>query len=91
MIRRALGRGSYGDRHEREAELIATIIMEWASVVDYETPHRSDTAAARKLEALFNDRPRLAVAPSTPISAAFGLLEPVDDVEQIHHLLTSLR
>jgi hypothetical protein len=57
LVRRALGRNSYDARHEREAELIATIIMEWASVVDYATPHRSDTAAARALEAVFDDRP----------------------------------
>ena len=56
MVRRALGRSFYDASHEREAELIATIIMQWAAVVDYVTPHRSDTAAARKLEALFNDR-----------------------------------
>ena len=57
MVRRVLGRSSYDARHEREAELIATIIMGWASVVDYLTPYRADTAAARKLEELFNDRP----------------------------------
>jgi hypothetical protein len=57
MVRRAFGRSAYEARHEREAELIATIIMEWASVLDYVTPHRSDTVAARQLEALFNDRP----------------------------------
>lgn len=56
MIRRALRRTSYDAEHEREAETVATIIMEWASVLDYVTPHRSDQAAVRRLEAAFNDR-----------------------------------
>lgn len=57
LIRRALRRSSYEADREREAELVATIIMEWASVLDYTTPHRSDRAAVRYLEAAFNDQP----------------------------------
>jgi len=56
-VRRALRRTSYDAAHEREAELVATIIMEWASVLDYLTPHRCDHAAVRRLEAALNDRP----------------------------------
>lgn len=48
LVRRARGRNSDDARHEREAELNATIIMEWASVVDY---------AARALGASLDDRP----------------------------------
>lgn len=57
MIRRALRRTCYDAAHEREAELVATIIMEWASVLDYVTPHRSDEVAVRRLEAAFGNRP----------------------------------
>ncbi|WP_028938076.1 hypothetical protein [Pseudonocardia spinosispora] len=56
MIRRALRRTSYDDRHECEAELVATIVMEWASDLDYTTPHRSDQKAARQLEGAFSER-----------------------------------
>ena len=56
MIHRALRRSSYEAHHEWEAELVATIIMEWASALDEVTPHRSDQAAVRRLEAVFNDQ-----------------------------------
>lgn len=34
-IRRALHRCSYGNRQEQEAELVATIVGEWASILDH--------------------------------------------------------
>ncbi|MGW7361727.1 hypothetical protein ACWGI0_35195 [Streptomyces sp. NPDC054802] len=38
VIRRALRRTSYDEDREREAELVATIILEWASVVNRVSP-----------------------------------------------------
>ncbi|MGH3673996.1 MAG: hypothetical protein ACRDSH_25730, partial [Pseudonocardiaceae bacterium] len=55
MIQRALRRTCYTDRKEREAELIATIMLEWAAVLDYVTPHQSDQEAVRRIQAAFND------------------------------------
>jgi Zn-dependent peptidase ImmA (M78 family) len=37
-VRRALRRSSYDSEHEREAELVATIILGWASVLDVVAP-----------------------------------------------------
>lgn len=56
MIRRALRRNSYDSAHERQAELVATIIMEWAAVLDHTTPYRSDDEALRRIEVAMNDR-----------------------------------
>jgi hypothetical protein len=38
-VRRALRRTSYDTEQEREAETVATIILEWASVLDKVSPH----------------------------------------------------
>jgi hypothetical protein len=35
VTKKTLWRTSYDEEHEREAELVATIILEWASVLDY--------------------------------------------------------
>ena len=37
-VRRALRRSSYDSEHEREAEMVATIILGWASVLDVVAP-----------------------------------------------------
>ena len=55
MIRRALRRTSYDAAHEREAETVATIIMEWASVLDYTTPRRADSEALQRLQSAMGD------------------------------------
>jgi hypothetical protein len=41
-VRRALRRTSYDTEHEREAESVATIILEWASVLDRVAPRLLD-------------------------------------------------
>lgn len=46
-IRRVLQRCSYESEQEQEAELIATIIMEWASVVDRVVQPEHDPSARR--------------------------------------------
>jgi hypothetical protein len=56
VIRRALRRTHYDTKQEREAELVATIIMEWASVLDYVTPRRSPEPAVRRLQDALSDR-----------------------------------
>ena len=48
-VRRALRRTSYDSAHEREAETVATIILEWASVLDRVGPR---TAASPMENAL---------------------------------------
>jgi hypothetical protein len=55
-VRRALRRTSYDTEHEREAESVATIILEWASVLDLVAPPLLDdgTPANRYDEALID-------------------------------------
>ncbi|WP_034274394.1 hypothetical protein [Haloechinothrix halophila] len=55
-IRRALRRTSYDTEQEREAETVATIILEWASVLDRVTPPRSPDIAADRIGVALNDR-----------------------------------
>lgn len=55
-VRRAMARTSYDSRREQEAELVATIISEWASVLDRVAPRRSTGAAARWLGPAMGDR-----------------------------------
>ncbi|GAB3497104.1 hypothetical protein [Amycolatopsis cihanbeyliensis] len=55
-VRRALRRDGYGPAFEREAEMVATVIKEWATLLerlDF-TPDR-DTEAARRLRGAFDD------------------------------------
>ncbi|TWP51029.1 ImmA/IrrE family metallo-endopeptidase [Lentzea tibetensis] len=54
-VRRALRRTSYDNDHEREAETVATIILEWASVLDKVAPRASD-GPARRIAAALADR-----------------------------------
>lgn len=49
-------RTCYDSRYEREAELVATIILEWAAVVDYIAPPRAGSSATRRLQQALGDR-----------------------------------
>ncbi|MET9374887.1 hypothetical protein ABZX98_12155 [Streptomyces sp. NPDC002992] len=56
-IQRALQRCTYDTEQEWEAELVATIVGEWASVLDHVTPtESSDDIAARRVQAALGDR-----------------------------------
>lgn len=55
-IRRALRRTSYDQEHEREAELVATIILEWASVLDQVTPRKSSNPSVQRVQTALGDR-----------------------------------
>lgn len=55
-IKKALRRTSYDEDHEREAELVATIILEWASVLDQVTPQTPKDTSARRLQTALSDR-----------------------------------
>jgi Zn-dependent peptidase ImmA (M78 family) len=55
-VRRALLRTSYDTDHEREAETVATIILEWASVLDRVATPSSDEHAARRIDAALDER-----------------------------------
>nr|WP_155073987.1 hypothetical protein [Streptomyces taklimakanensis] len=55
-VRRALRRTGYDDRQEWEAETVATIILEWASVLDHVAPRSSADAAADRMGASLGDR-----------------------------------
>lgn len=54
-VRRALRRTSYDSAHEREAETVATIILEWASVLDAVAPRASE-GPARRMASSLTDR-----------------------------------
>ncbi|MBN6037150.1 hypothetical protein [Amycolatopsis sp. 195334CR] len=54
-VRRALRRTSYDTEHEREAETVATIILEWASVLDRVAPG-ANAPSTRRMEAALSDR-----------------------------------
>jgi hypothetical protein len=56
VIKKALRRTSYDEEHEREAELVATIILEWASVLDRVTPQAPKDASAHRVQTALNDR-----------------------------------
>ncbi|MCX4731511.1 hypothetical protein [Streptomyces sp. NBC_01363] len=55
-IRRALQRSSYGTEQEHEAELIATIILEWASVLDRVMPSSSDDHSTQRIQDVLGDK-----------------------------------
>lgn len=55
-VRRALRRSSYDTEQEREAETVATIILEWASVLDRVAPQQSSAQTARRIENALADR-----------------------------------
>ncbi|MEV6479319.1 hypothetical protein [Streptomyces sp. NPDC051576] len=55
VIEAALGRSSYEEEHEREAELVATIILEWASVLTCAPTQAADPSVGR-VQAALGDR-----------------------------------
>jgi Zn-dependent peptidase ImmA (M78 family) len=58
-VRQALRRPGYGDQHEREAETVATIILEWASVLNQVQPVTAalaSSAADCRLDEALGDR-----------------------------------
>ncbi|RZS40735.1 uncharacterized protein DUF955 [Herbihabitans rhizosphaerae] len=55
-VRRALRRTSYDSKQEREAETVATIILEWASVLDSVAPKSSPGEEAEKMGSALNNR-----------------------------------
>ncbi|OZM73071.1 hypothetical protein CFN78_12705 [Amycolatopsis antarctica] len=55
-VRRALRRTSYDDEREREAELVATIILEWASVLDRVAPRVARDAHVQRVQTALGDR-----------------------------------
>ncbi|MGP4001053.1 hypothetical protein [Streptomyces sp. 8N706] len=56
VIKKALRRTSYDEDREREAELVATIILEWASVLDRVTPQAPEDASAHRVQTALSDR-----------------------------------
>ncbi|MBO0803330.1 MAG: hypothetical protein J2P25_09705 [Nocardiopsaceae bacterium] len=56
MVRRMTRRTSYETAQEREAETVATIILQWASVLDPLAPRFAATATGRRMHAGLGDR-----------------------------------
>ncbi|MCQ4079764.1 hypothetical protein NGB36_03930 [Streptomyces sp. RB6PN25] len=56
LVARGFRRTCYTDDYEREAELVATIIQEWAVVIDYATPRATEDAALGPLRTALNPR-----------------------------------
>jgi hypothetical protein len=56
LITRGFRRTCYTDDYEREAELVATIIQEWAVVIDYATPRTSEDTSLGPLRMALNPR-----------------------------------
>ncbi|MFI1919341.1 hypothetical protein [Nocardia sp. NPDC020380] len=56
VVRRALRRTCYDTAEEREAETVATIILEWASVLDGLAAGTSKDGAAERMGAALTDR-----------------------------------
>ncbi|OLZ72836.1 hypothetical protein AV521_07685 [Streptomyces sp. IMTB 2501] len=56
MVTRALRRTSYDEAHERQAELVATIILEWASVLDRVTPRQASDPSMQRVQTALGDR-----------------------------------
>ncbi|POX43037.1 hypothetical protein C3486_02110 [Streptomyces sp. Ru73] len=55
-VRRLLRRTSYDEEHEREAELVATIVLEWASVLDRVAPRPASDPSLRRVQTALGDR-----------------------------------
>ncbi|MGP3769766.1 hypothetical protein ACTWJ8_02945 [Streptomyces sp. SDT5-1] len=55
-VLRALGRSAYDRADEREAETVATIILEWASVLDHVVTGVPDQTAAQRMDMALSDR-----------------------------------
>ncbi|MEU1464973.1 hypothetical protein ABZ467_30590 [Streptomyces sp. NPDC005727] len=56
VIMSALRRTSYDEEREREAELVATIILEWASVLDLVSPRKSPDPMTELVQSALVDR-----------------------------------
>lgn len=56
VVRQALRRTSYDTAQEREAETVATIILEWASVLDAVVPRLSASRAGQSMQDALGDR-----------------------------------
>lgn len=56
LVRRLLRRTSYDEEHERQAELVATFILEWASVLDRVAPRRASSPSLRRVQSALGDR-----------------------------------
>jgi hypothetical protein len=56
VVRRALRRTSYDNAQEREAETVATIILQWASVLDPLAARLSPGEAGQRLQGGLGDR-----------------------------------
>ncbi|MET7992932.1 hypothetical protein ABZU76_18775 [Amycolatopsis sp. NPDC005232] len=54
-VRRALRRTSYDEAHEWEAETVATIILEWASVLNYTIPRAAADHDLRRIQGTLGD------------------------------------
>ncbi|WP_167501614.1 hypothetical protein [Streptomyces malaysiensis] len=55
-VKRLLRRTAYDEEHERQAELVATIIMEWASVLDRVVPRPASTPSLDRVQTALGDR-----------------------------------
>ncbi|WP_265565533.1 hypothetical protein [Streptomyces hygroscopicus] len=55
-INRALRRTAYDEESECEAELVATIILEWSSVLNHVTPRTSEDPALGPLRSALHPR-----------------------------------
>lgn len=53
---RGFRRTCYTEDYEREAELVATIIQEWAVVIDHATPHTPEDSTLGPLRSALNPR-----------------------------------
>ncbi|MEV0845484.1 hypothetical protein AB0J21_06265 [Streptomyces sp. NPDC049954] len=56
VVEGALWRSSHDEDREREAELVATIILEWASVLDSVPPPAATEPSVDRLQAALGDR-----------------------------------
>lgn len=56
VVRRALRRTSYDTEQEREAETVATIILQWASVLDQVSRPTSTDMVAQRMATALGDR-----------------------------------
>ncbi|MEN8656330.1 hypothetical protein ABCR94_38605 [Streptomyces sp. 21So2-11] len=56
LITRGFRRTSYTEDYEREAELVATIIQEWAVVINYATPRTPENSDLGPLRSALNPR-----------------------------------
>lgn len=56
VINRALRRTAYEEEHELEAELVATIILEWSAVLDQVIPHAPEDPTLGALSSALHPR-----------------------------------